>query len=248
MESEPLTGTGSGTFEFWWTRNGETTDIIRDAHSLYMQTLGELGIIGFLLLMAFLGTVIFAGARRLLTGGRDRPYVAAALAGALAFCLTAAFDWIWQNPVLPIALVLLATVLLSTDSPENAEAEPALRGPLRIGFAIAALAAIIAIAIPLASTTLLRESETEARAGDLEVALEDARSAQNAMPGAAGPRLQQALVLEELGEVAAASAAAREAVERETSVRRGLSIRTSRCSRAEPRVERVSGDTRGSGP
>lgn len=217
MESEPLTGTGSGTFEFWWARNGETTDIVRDTHSLYMQTLGELGIVGFGLLIAFLGTVLALGGRAVVAGGRDRPYLAAALAAAVAFCLTAAFDWIWQNPVLPIVLLLLATVLLTARSPAGDEAKPAVRVPVRIGFAAVALAAIVAIAIPLASTTLLRQSEAEARAGDLEAALEDARSAQNAMPAAAGPRLQQALVLEELGDVEAAAAAARGATEREST-------------------------------
>lgn len=216
MESEPLTGTGSGTFEFWWARNGETTDIVRDTHSLYMQTLGELGIVGFLLLLAFLGSVLAFGGRAILAGGRDRAYFAAAVAGTVAFCLTAGFDWVWQNPVLPIVLLLLGSVLLTARSVEGEAAAP-LRVPLRIGFAAAALAALVAIAIPLASTTLLRQSEAEARAGDLQAALEDARSAQNAMPAAAGPRLQQALVLEEMGDAAAAAAAARGAVEREST-------------------------------
>jgi tetratricopeptide (TPR) repeat protein len=87
--------------------------------------------------------------------------------------------------------------------------------PLRAGFAAVAIAAIVAIAIPLASTTLLRQSEADARAGDLDGALAAARSAENVLPAAAAPRLQQALVLEELGDLAAAAAAARAAAERE---------------------------------
>ncbi|HEX6152030.1 MAG TPA: hypothetical protein VFZ19_00775, partial [Solirubrobacterales bacterium] len=53
--------------------------------------------------------------------------------------------------------------------------------------------------------------------GDLEAALEDARDAQNVEPAAATPRLQQALVLELLGDLPAAEAAAREATEREST-------------------------------
>jgi tetratricopeptide (TPR) repeat protein len=215
VESEPLTGTGSGTFEYWWARNGETTDIVRDTHSLYMQTLGELGIVGFLLLIGFLATVFVAGGLAIASRARERPYLAAAIAGIVAFCLTAAFDWVWQNPVLPIVLLLLASVLVTARARATADAGAALAVPLRVGFAVAAIAAIAAIAIPLAFTTLLRQSEADARAGDLDAALGAARSAENVFPAAAAPRLQQALVLEELGDLAAASAAARGAAERE---------------------------------
>lgn len=211
--SEPLTGTGSGTFEFWWTRDGNG-DIVRDTHSLYMQTFGELGIVGLALLVAFLLTVLLGGARRLLrAAAAERPPLAAALAGVIAFCVTATFDWMWQVPALAVAMLLLAGVLVGTRDRDAAKG--ALGLPLRLGFAAAALVAIVAIAIPLASTTLLRQSETEAREGNLEAALSDARSAQNVMPGAAAPRLQQALVLEQLGDLAAAASVARAATERE---------------------------------
>ena len=49
--TKPLTGTGSGTFEFWWARDGDTDETVRDTHSLYLQTLGELGIVGFALIV-----------------------------------------------------------------------------------------------------------------------------------------------------------------------------------------------------
>jgi tetratricopeptide (TPR) repeat protein len=80
-----------------------------------------------------------------------------------------------------------------------------------------ALAAVVAIAIPLASTALVRQSQDAAQAGDLTGALEDAKSAENVQPDAAAPRLQQALVLETEGDLAAAAAAARAATEREST-------------------------------
>jgi tetratricopeptide (TPR) repeat protein len=55
------------------------------------------------------------------------------------------------------------------------------------------------------------------RDGDYAAALEDARSAQNVEPAAATPRLQQALVLELMGDLPAAEAAARAAVDREST-------------------------------
>ena len=214
---DPLTGTGSGTFEFWWTRNSDGSGTVRDAHSLYMQTLGELGIVGILLLAAFLLTVLTAGVRNALSAGEpDRPLLAAALAGCAAFCFGAIFDWLWQIPVLSIALLLLAVVLVSPGSRVGDAGEPApFALPIRLETAAVALLAIAAIAIPLASTSLLRQSEAEARAGDLDAALSDARSAQNVLPGAMSPRLQRAVLLETLGDLDAAAVAAREASERE---------------------------------
>jgi hypothetical protein len=216
--SEPLTGTGSGTFEFWWARNGDVPEIVRDTHSLYLQTLGELGIVGLALLLAFLLTVLIGGARAaLLAGARERTPLAAALAGCAAFCLTAAFDWMWQIPVLPVSMLVLAAVLVTAGARPVEGRGPAFGAPLRVGVAATAVAAIVAIAIPLASTSLVRESEADFRRGDLAAALGAARSAQNAQPSAATPRLQQALVLEAAGDFAAAATAARAATEREST-------------------------------
>ena len=225
--SEPLTGTGSGTFEYWWARNADVEEIVRDTHSLYLQTLGELGIVGLFLLGGFLVLVLGGGCVVLLgTDAEERSLLAAALAGCVAFCITATFDWMWQLPVLPVAMLLLAAALLGGgplrvlspggDRRTAAAAEGAgLPIPARLVVAVVALAAIVAIAIPLASTSLVRSSEAQAREGDLSAALEDARTAQNVQPGAASPRLQQALVLEELDDFPLAVESARAATERE---------------------------------
>lgn len=215
--SKPLTGTGSGTFEYWWTRNGSVPEIAHDTHSLYLQTLGELGIVGLLILAAFLVAVLVGGGRNVVRAGRSRPELAAALAGCVAFCVTAITDWVWQIPVLAVAFLLLAAVLVAANEPPGEDGGAGLKLPLRAAVALAALIAIVAIAIPLASTSLVRESEADARAGDLPAALSAAHSAQNAQPDAASPRLQEALVLESQGELAAAAAAAGAATEREST-------------------------------
>ena len=214
--SKPLTGTGSGTFEFWWSRHRTSYEVVRDAHSLYLQTLGELGIVGLVLLAAFLLTILVGGAGVVVRATlEDRPQLAAALAGCAAFCVTAAFDWVWQVPAVPVAMLLLAGVLLTAGIVRGGGA--ALRLPWRLAVVAVAVAAIVAIAIPLASTSLVRKSESAARAGDLPEALREARSAQNVQPDAATPRLQQALVLEAEGDLAAAAAAAHAATEKEAT-------------------------------
>lgn len=216
--TRPLTGTGSGTFEFWWARDGDTDESVRDTHSLYLQTLGELGIVGLALLVAFLFSILAGGGRGLLAAAsRDRPLFAAAIAGVLAFCITAVFDWMWQIPVLAVAMLLLGSTLVVR--PRDPDAGGVRRLPLALRFALAAaaVAAIAAIAIPLATTSLVRQSEADVRDGDLTAALGAARSAQNVQPDAAGPRLQQALVLETQGDLPAAAEAARAATEREST-------------------------------
>ncbi len=218
--TKPLTGTGSGSFEFWWLRDGDTDETVRDTHSLYLQTLGELGIVGLALIAAFLIAIFAGGGRLLLTASaRSRPRYAAAIAGFLAFCITAVFDWMWQIPALAVAMLLLASLLVMPARRADLEVEvrPRLPIPLRLGVGAAALAAIVAIAIPLATTSLLRESEADARNGEFSAALSNARSAQNVQPDAAGPRLQQALVLEAEGDLPAATEAARAATEREST-------------------------------
>lgn len=219
--SRPLTGTGSGTFEYWWARNGGVPEIAHDTHSLYLQTLGELGIVGLLVLVAFLLAALVGGGRNVVRATRARPELAAAFAGCVAFCITAISDWTWQMPIIAIAFLLLAAVLVggeqtgAEESPDDSRS--GLKLPLRLAVALVALIAIVAISVPLASTSLVRKSEAEARAGDLPAALSAARSAQNAQPDAASPRLQQALVLESQGNLTAAAAAAGAATEREST-------------------------------
>jgi O-antigen ligase/polysaccharide polymerase Wzy-like membrane protein len=214
--TDPLIGTGSGTFAYWWTREGDVPEIAQDTHSLYLQTLGELGIVGLALLAAFLALILVWGGRNVVRAGPEaRPYLAAALAGCTAFFLTAIFDWMWQIPVLAIAMLLLAAVLVTAGGGDQADGGSALPIPWRAAVAATALIAIVVIAIPLASTSLLRQSEADARAGDLDAALRSARSAQNVEPGAASPRLQQALLLEAQGDLDAAAEAARQAGDRE---------------------------------
>jgi O-antigen ligase len=215
FESEPLTGTGSGTFQLWWTRDGDVGEPIVDTHSLYLQTLGELGIVGLLALVAFIAVGLLGGGARVLrAAGRRRSQLAAALAGATVLWSTSIFDWMWKIPVVPIATLLLLAIVLTAGDAGDTEPAP-LRPALRVGVAALSLLAIIAIAIPFASTSLIRQSQSDAAGGDVSAALEEARSAQNVQPGAATPRVQQALLLESEGDFPQAEEAARAATERE---------------------------------
>jgi O-Antigen ligase len=215
FDSDPLTGTGSGTFQLWWTRDGDVNEPILDTHSLYLQTLGELGIVGLLALLAFVFASLGGGVARVLraTGSR-RTQLAAALGGATVLWTTSVFDWMWKIPVVPIATLLLIAILVTAGDGGAEEPAPLGLAPRAATVAVALLA-LVAIAIPFASTSLIRQSQADARDGDTAGALAKARSAQNVQPGAATPRVQEALLLESEGEYAPAEEAARAATERE---------------------------------
>jgi O-antigen ligase len=212
-ETAPLRGQGSGSFQAWWVRHGNGRGFVRDAHSLYMETLGELGIVGLVLILGFLGWLLAAGARRWLLAARQRrSQLAAALAGCAAFCLAASFDWLWELAVVPVAFLLLASVLVSAG--EHRRRRP-LPLPARLAGVGVAVAAMVAIAIPLAAAASLQRSRAVGASGDYAAALSDAADARRVEPYAAAPRLQQGLALEAQGRLAAAEAAVRGAVRRE---------------------------------
>ncbi len=82
--TDPLKGIGPGTFEFWWARHGTTPGFIRDAHTLYFETLAETGIVGFALLIGMLAVPALAAAvaRSLRAPPGLRIWIAAAVGGA----------------------------------------------------------------------------------------------------------------------------------------------------------------------
>ena len=55
FKAQPLHGVGAGGWAVDWLRYRTINESAQDAHSLPLQTLAELGIVGILLLIAFLG-------------------------------------------------------------------------------------------------------------------------------------------------------------------------------------------------
>jgi O-antigen ligase len=51
-QDNPVLGEGAGTYEQYWNEHRPIDHKVRDAHSLYLETLGELGPIGLALLLA----------------------------------------------------------------------------------------------------------------------------------------------------------------------------------------------------
>ena len=203
FESRPWRGIGPGTFQFYWAQHNSLNEFVLNAHSLYFEALAEAGIVGLLLVVGLFVTVLVAGARVVFdTGGPERLTAAAAVAGFAAFCAAAGYDWVWQIGAVPVAALLLAALALS--APHRESAAPSRLGGKRVLLALASIAALGSLVVPLATTVEVRKSQMAAAAADYHAALADAASAHRIEPGAATPRLQQGLILEQLGEPARA--------------------------------------------
>lgn len=245
MQTSPLRGTGPGTFEFWWARNATIPSFVRDAHSLYFETLGELGIPGLALLLGLLLVALVGGTIRAVRAVPEaRAYLAPATASIAVFMAAASVDWVWELAVIPCALALLVAVTLTARSAGPPRVSTGPQPPVRLALpargVLAATAAtcIVAVALPLAGTTALRRSQADANAGRLDAALAEARTAAATQPYAATPPLQQALVFELAGNLATARAAAVRATSEEPTNWRTWVVRS--------RLEAQAGDAKAS--
>jgi tetratricopeptide (TPR) repeat protein len=172
-------------------------------------------VVGLALLGSFLLLLLGAGVSRSLRAPPlARVSLAAATATLAAFCASAGYDWMWQLACAPAAALLLGGAIVSYRSPQRPPGSRSKWVTLGV-LSAAAVAAIVAIAIPFAMTSEIRSSQAAAAAGHLNSALSDARTAQKVEPYAATPRLQQALVLEQAHQYSAARAAIAEAATRE---------------------------------
>jgi hypothetical protein len=208
--ASPLGGQGAGSYESWWAEHGSIALFVRDAHSLYVETLGELGVVGFILILSLVGVGSYVGARRAWRASGDVRVYAAALTGVfLGYVTAAGFDWVWElTSVSLVGFVALALVsgrataapvglsVMEADGPSHV----VLR---RFGFGVAAIllawGLIFAEAIPLLAQREITHSQAAARRGDLREALTAAGSARDIQPWAATPYLQLALVSEQVG-------------------------------------------------
>src|SRR5205823_13056280 len=108
FRAHPLKGGGAGSFAAWWLRSPHFAGFALDAHNLYAETLGELGIIGFLLLAGLFLTAGISGLVRAVAGVDAAP---ALLASFLAYALGAAVDWVWELTAVTIVAVVLVALL-----------------------------------------------------------------------------------------------------------------------------------------
>ncbi len=103
----PIIGSGAGTYESYWYQHRPSTQNVRNAHNLYLETMGELGVVGIALLAAILALPLIAFRR-----ARREPLAAFALAAFGAYLVHAAVDWDWEMPAVTLVGLFCGLSLL----------------------------------------------------------------------------------------------------------------------------------------
>jgi O-antigen ligase len=110
----PLLGSGAGSYFLSWQEHRTVDTNVRDAHSLYVETLSELGPIGLVLVLVVVALPLGAAVRR-----RGDPIVASAGAGFAVFALHAGLDWDWEMPVVTLVALGCAGAVLAVGEPSS---------------------------------------------------------------------------------------------------------------------------------
>ncbi|MGH3132745.1 MAG: O-antigen ligase family protein, partial [Gaiellaceae bacterium] len=87
----PVLGHGAGSYEYLWYQQRPSLQVIRDAHSLYVEMLAEVGVVGLALLCLGLVVPMVAAVR-----ARRTRLVPAAAGAYLAWVAHSAVDWNWE--------------------------------------------------------------------------------------------------------------------------------------------------------
>ena len=103
VRADPVLGSGAGTFVDWWLRLRTVPQSTEEAHSLYLETLAELGSLGLALLLVALVAPLLAAWRL-----RDDRYGPPLLAVLVLYDLAAAVDFHWELPAATMPAILLA--------------------------------------------------------------------------------------------------------------------------------------------
>ena len=210
----PLMGTGAGNFRSQYVLKRRTAEDPRVAHSLPLQLLGELGVVGALLGATVLAVVLLA-AWRFVRSGPDRSMGVAGAIAALAYWVThASIDWMWQLPAVSLPVVVLAGGLVGSCSTQfRLEIRRAVAVPVAAG----ALLVVVCIALPvtMADRDLRQARDPETQRRSMADAVAAARAAQSFDPTWAEPALVEATLLAKLGRAKDAATAAHRATELE---------------------------------
>jgi O-antigen ligase/polysaccharide polymerase Wzy-like membrane protein len=173
-DSHLLLGDGAGSYERYFLLHRTTDFGVEDAHSLYLETLSELGAVGLALLVLVLAVPLFAAVRF-----RRHRLVPFACAAYVAYLVHAAVDWDWELAGVTLAAVLCGLACVLAGRHPGA---PVL-DPWRRGIAATLAIGLSALTIVgLLGNTALESSQATASNGNWPAAERHARSAIRWMP------------------------------------------------------------------
>ncbi len=215
FDPSKLRGEGAGTYELVWAADRPedvATITVHDAHSLYVESLSDLGLVGLGLVLTFVVTILFGFASGL--GGAERALYGALLGAGLAWALEAGVDWQWEMPAVTLWFFALGGSALA--APGRARREPDSSWPLRAGVAIAlGLVAIVPALITVSQGKLTNATQAFLRSGDCRKAIAEAQSAESVLAVRPDPYRIEGYCQLRLGEMAQGVASMRKAVDQD---------------------------------
>ena len=195
FRDERLHGQGAGTFALRWERDRKEALQSEDAHSLYLEVLGELGIVGMGLLGIALVMILGGFAR--IARGPDRVVGAALLAAAVTWTLQVGVDWLWEMPAvtawvfaagglaLGAAQRVPARAAASGDPPPRDSATTSRRPPSHhLTRIVAGLGVLGVLLVPLSvyrSQGALVDAARAFKRGDCSTAVDNALASRDAL-------------------------------------------------------------------
>jgi hypothetical protein len=121
----------------WYERRSNPL-VVRDGHSLYMETLAELGVVGLLILACALLIPIGAA-----ISARSQRFVATGLGAFVAWCAAASLDWHWEMVGVTMTALLAGSIgLLAAERSALGEPRPRARGALIGGTVVVSVLAV----------------------------------------------------------------------------------------------------------
>jgi O-antigen ligase len=108
FDQEPIRGIGAGGWSVYWLQRQGNNGFAQDAHSLPLQTMSELGLVG----LAFLITLVVGAGMAAEKALRiDRAAAAAPVAVLVAWFAHSLIDWDWQMPAVTLIAFGMAGLL-----------------------------------------------------------------------------------------------------------------------------------------
>jgi len=121
FRSHPLGGVGAGSYDSEYYRLRQNPQSVIQPHSLELQMAAELGIGGFLALLLFCGSILWAGVSRRWTLAATDPMIRVAALGIFSAWLAAtSVDWLYDIPGLG-GMAILAAAMLVVPAPGSRE-------------------------------------------------------------------------------------------------------------------------------
>ena len=180
FDAHPIFGDGAGSFQRWWYAHRTSDYEVEDAHNLYVQTLGELGVVGGVLLGLFLLAPLAAAVR-----ARWHPLAAPALGAYVAYLAHCIVDWDWQVPAVTLVALFAAAAIVVAARGEEARSVPLLGGRVRVAIgALAGVAAVVAF-VGLIGNIAIAKTEDAIPNGQSKLALSEAKKAHRWAPWSA---------------------------------------------------------------